>query len=401
MKLAISGASGNVGRKIIPLLLAKGIVPLLVGRDPDKLMALFPGCEAVAYDGIPEAARNFDLFVHLAAMNNNVSASYEAFEQVNVDLTMEACRKAREAGVSRFVFVSSTHALDPDDTSSYAQSKRAASEQLSEITGMDVCVLYLPAVVGDRFSGRLSPLNALPRPIARMALSVLSALKPTVHAEKVADTVVKIGSAGTAPEKEMLVTNDQQKNAVYVALKRVMDFSAAVCLILFLGWLMAIVWVLIRLDSPGPSLFKQVRVGRNEQPFVCYKFRTMHVSTPQKGTHEISASSVTKIGNFLRRTKLDELPQALNLLRNEMSLVGPRPCLPNQTELVVERRNAGIFQTKPGITGLAQLNGVDMSDPQKLVKWDRRYLDTQGILLDLRLILATALGKGSGDRTQN
>ncbi|MDF1610284.1 sugar transferase [Hoeflea sp. YIM 152468] len=178
-----------------------------------------------------------------------------------------------------------------------------------------------------------------------------------------------------------------------------MDLSAAIFVLVLLWWLMAIVWLLVRLDSPGPGLFKQIRVGRNEQPFLCYKFRTMHLSTPQKGTHEVPVSSVTRLGRFLRRTKLDELPQCINLLKNEMSLVGPRPCLPSQTDLVRERRRRGIFAIKPGITGLAQLNGVDMSDPEKLAKWDRRYLDLRGILLDLRLVIATALGKGGGDRT--
>lgn len=400
LKVAISGASGNVGRKIVPLLLEQNIVPLLVGRNPEKLKTMFPRCKAISYSEINAAALGYDVFVHLTALNTNVSAAYDEFEKINVKLSVDVCNRAKDAGIGRFVFVSSTHALDDKDQSHYARSKRAAAKQLASLTGIDVHVLYSPAVTGDRLSGRLSILNGLPRPLARSVIIMLGALKPTVRAEKIVEAIIRLGAGEAGIEQELLVTDDQQENSVYRALKRTLDLSAAVFLLVFLWWLMAIVWALVRLDSPGPSLFRQIRVGQNETSFVCYKFRTMHVSTPQKGTHEISASSVTRLGRFLRRTKLDELPQVINLVTNEMSLVGPRPCLPSQVELITERRDRKIFAIKPGITGLAQLNGVDMSDPQKLAKWDRRYLDLQGILLDLRLILATALGQGSGDRTQ-
>ncbi|WP_343217472.1 sugar transferase [Hoeflea sp. YIM 152468] len=399
LKVVVSGASGNVGRKIVPLLLEENIVPLLVGRDPEKLKALFPRCQAISHPEIDTAAMGYDIFLHLTALNNNVPAAYDEFEKINVDLSVEVCNRAKNAGVGRFVFVSSTHALDDNNQSHYAQSKRAAAKQLAGISGIDVRVLYSPPVIGDSLSGRLRILESLPKAVARSLLVVVAALKATVHAERLVEAIVRPDPGDIDTEKAQLVTDDQDRNRVYGALKRMMDLSAAIFVLVLLWWLMAIVWLLVRLDSPGPGLFKQIRVGRNEQPFLCYKFRTMHLSTPQKGTHEVPVSSVTRLGRFLRRTKLDELPQCINLLKNEMSLVGPRPCLPSQTDLVRERRRRGIFAIKPGITGLAQLNGVDMSDPEKLAKWDRRYLDLRGILLDLRLVIATALGKGGGDRT--
>jgi len=181
--------------------------------------------------------------------------------------------------------------------------------------------------------------------------------------------------------------------------KRLFDFAAALGFIVVFWWLMVIVWVLVCLDSPGPGLFRQVRVGRDEKPFVCYKFRTMYLMTPELGTHDVSAKSVTRVGSVLRRTKLDELPQLFNILANQMSLVGPRPCLPSQTELIVRRREKGVFEVLPGVTGLAQINGIDMSRPEILAQWDRRYIDECSFDNDLKILVQTALGGGQGDKT--
>lgn len=160
---------------------------------------------------------------------------------------------------------------------------------------------------------------------------------------------------------------------------------------------MLLIWIAIRLESPGAGIFRQARTGRDGRVFVCYKFRTMQLSTPNVGTHEVSASAITRMGSFLRGSKLDELPQIVNLLRNEMSLVGPRPCLPSQNTLVEARRARGVLGIKPGITGLAQINSIDMSDPERLAIWDERYLRLQTLLLDIKIILATAGGRGAGD----
>jgi len=167
---------------------------------------------------------------------------------------------------------------------------------------------------------------------------------------------------------------------------------------LFLFWLLIAVWLVIKLSSSGSAIFAQQRVGKNGKSFICYKFKTMNNNTKQVATHEINASSITKIGKILRKTKIDELPQVWNILKNEMSLVGPRPCLPMQKELILEREKLGVLDIKGGITGLAQIQGVDMSDPKRLAKLDAKYLDLSGLILDLKIILATATGKGQGDK---
>ncbi len=175
---------------------------------------------------------------------------------------------------------------------------------------------------------------------------------------------------------------------------------AATALILVLPLLGLLVW-LIRRDSPGPGLFRQERVGKDRRVFCCYKLRTMAAGTKQAGTHEVSAASVTRMGSFLRKTKLDELPQLWNVARGDMAFVGPRPCLPGQEELVRERDARGVYSILPGITGLGQVRGIDMSDPVRLATCDAEYLTRRGLLLDLRILAQTLGGKGGGDRVNS
>ena len=148
----------------------------------------------------------------------------------------------------------------------------------------------------------------------------------------------------------------------------------------------------------GSPLFLQKRVGKNQHFFTLIKFRSMALETSSVGTHLVDCSSATRLGRILRKLKLDELPQLINVLYGQMSLVGPRPCLPNQTELINERSSRGVFQVKPGITGLAQICNIDMSTPRKLAKYDQLMIDHMNTKFYLKLILLTALGKGRGDR---
>lgn len=157
----------------------------------------------------------------------------------------------------------------------------------------------------------------------------------------------------------------------------------------------------IRLTSPGAAVFRQVRVGLHEQPFVCLKLRTMRSGTVSAPSHEVPGSFVKPIGRFLRRTKIDELPQLWNILRSEMSFVGPRPWLPSQTALIEERRRYGLYALRPGITGVAQVAGVDVSAPQRLAAVEANYLSDQSLRTDLKLIAATLLGAGRGGRTRD
>lgn len=161
--------------------------------------------------------------------------------------------------------------------------------------------------------------------------------------------------------------------------------------------LLAVLW-LVGLWDTGSPLFRQQRVGQNQRMFVLVKFRTMRPDTDSVATHLADASAITPFGRFLRRTKLDELPQLWNVLKGEMSLVGPRPCLFNQQELIAERAARGVFDVRPGITGLAQVQGIDMSTPQRLAETDAQMLKILSLSGYFRYIFLTVIGKGRGDR---
>lgn len=171
--------------------------------------------------------------------------------------------------------------------------------------------------------------------------------------------------------------------------KRALDLAIALPLALLLWPVVLVAAVAVRATSPGPAVYVQTRLGRGMVPFRCYKLRTMRADTPSVPTHEAHAEAITPVGRFLRRSKIDELPQLWNVLRGEMSLVGPRPCLPQQEELIAHRKRHGVFAALPGITGLAQVRGIDMSRPQLCAETDAEYLETWSLRADIGLLWRT------------
>ena len=161
-----------------------------------------------------------------------------------------------------------------------------------------------------------------------------------------------------------------------------------------------VVLVIIGFFDTGSPIFRQERVGKSKQPFRLMKFRSMHISAPSVATHLASASSITPFGSFLRKSKVDELPQLINVLMGDMSFVGPRPNLFNQLELIEERAKRGVYMIRPGITGLAQINKIDMSTPQLLAETDAKMMAHLNVWYYFMYIFLTVFGKGFGDRVR-
>jgi len=159
-----------------------------------------------------------------------------------------------------------------------------------------------------------------------------------------------------------------------------------------------LVLAVVGLFDTGPLFFRQVRVGRCQQPFTLWKLRTMRPGTASVASHLADALDITPFGRFLRRTKLDELPQLWNVLIGDMSLVGPRPCLLNQQNLIAERTARQLFNVRPGITGLAQVRGIDMSSPSLLAETDAQMIQTLSLRSYFKYIFLTVGGQGAGDR---
>lgn len=164
--------------------------------------------------------------------------------------------------------------------------------------------------------------------------------------------------------------------------------------------LLALLTLLLWFDTGNP-LFRQQRVGLNGALFTLVKFRTMRPGTASVATHLADPAAITPLGRFLRRSKLDELPQLWNVLKGDMSLVGPRPCLPTQSELIEARAKRGVLNHRPGVTGLAQVRGIDMSTPELLAETDAQMLAEFDLKTYFRFIALTALGRGAGDRLRS
>jgi lipopolysaccharide/colanic/teichoic acid biosynthesis glycosyltransferase len=169
---------------------------------------------------------------------------------------------------------------------------------------------------------------------------------------------------------------------------RLLDILVSFFSLLLLSPLFILIFLIGLLDT-GLPLFTQKRVGYNLKTFTLLKFRTMKIGTSSSGTHLIDRSNVTYFGNFLRKWKLDELPQLLNVLIGHMSLVGPRPCLSNQKRLIIERKIKGVYKVKPGITGLAQFSGINMSKPALLAKTDLKMIKQMNLVYYIYYIFMT------------
>lgn len=177
---------------------------------------------------------------------------------------------------------------------------------------------------------------------------------------------------------------------------RFFDILLALLGLIFSSPLLLIIY-LIGLFDTGYPIFSQIRVGRNLKPFTLVKFRTMRTDSLSVASHLADPSAITTLGRFLRRSKLDELPQLWNVIKGDMSLVGPRPCLFNQVELINERSVRSVFDARPGITGLAQVSNIDMSTPILLAETDASMMQNFCLSIYFKYIFMTIAGNGVGD----
>ncbi|MEF9991800.1 MAG: sugar transferase [Peptostreptococcaceae bacterium] len=193
-------------------------------------------------------------------------------------------------------------------------------------------------------------------------------------------------------ENKIIVDNCNKKN-IYNAIKRLIDILMSLLGIIILSPIFLITAIIIKLESKGPIIFRQLRAGKNSEPFYIYKFRSMRIDAPNKSTNDfIDANQfITKVGKYIRKTSIDELPQLFNILKGDMSIVGPRPVILKEKELIQLRREYGVDSLIPGITGWAQINGRDNIGDEEKVKYDYEYLIKRSLMLDLYIIIMTAL----------
>ena len=180
---------------------------------------------------------------------------------------------------------------------------------------------------------------------------------------------------------------------------RTFDILLSFSGLIILSPIFGLIYFLIYLNYKSP-LFYQERLGKNKKKFILIKFRTMKIDTNNCATHLVNPNKITNLGRFLRKTKLDEIPQLWNVLKGNMSMVGPRPCLITQKELIYAREKYGIYKIKPGITGLAQIKKIDMSDPEKLANIEKKMISNLTVFNYFYYIILTFIGTGFGDRVR-
>lgn len=399
-KLLITGASGFVAAQIIPLLIGNNIKLTLVARDITHISKIYgKWADCYDYDQLDRAMMGADSILHLTTINNDSDASLDEFRAINVTLLSQVLASAEKANIQNFIYISSHHAHGISE-SNYAITKREAEALLEQVKNIkSVNILVMPAFYGpEKYAGNLSILYKIPKTLHPFMIKLLSCLKPVISAQNL--TIEILGAMQKNVYSKKFISNNQYPNAMYNFIKRSIDIGFSLAIILFFWWLMFIIWCMIKLTSKGPAIFAQKRIGNYGAEFTCYKFRTMYLDTKEAGTHEITSDNIMKIGKILRKLKLDELPQIWNILCNQMSLVGPRPCLPSQTLLRNLRENKNIYSMKAGLTGLAQIQGIDMSKPDQLTDIEAQYLAVRTNVLDMQILIKTFLGSGQGDKVK-
>jgi lipopolysaccharide/colanic/teichoic acid biosynthesis glycosyltransferase len=249
--------------------------------------------------------------------------------------------------------------------------------------------LVVPPEDGAALAGALVALSADPVRRAALAASgprfIEAGYSRRASGDRLAETLQEVHRRARGREVAPLPAG------LGGAAKRLVDVLVAGALLVLLAPLLVVIALAIRMDSPGPALFRQRRIGRGSREFTILKFRTMQVGTPDLASHLMGPGSaqVTRVGRVLRRTSLDELPQFFNVLAGHMTLVGPRPALHNQDDLIALRQQAGVDALKPGVTGWAQIHGRDDIPLDLKLEYDRWYLARASFLLDLWIVLRT------------
>jgi nucleoside-diphosphate-sugar epimerase/lipopolysaccharide/colanic/teichoic acid biosynthesis glycosyltransferase len=504
--IAVTGATGFVGRSLVALLVDRGCGVIALARRQDMVAGL--PCRVVPdlrdEGSLREVLKGCDVVIHLAALAHK-SGSVTDFLVANRDVTKAVAKAALAAGAKRFVLVSSIGVIGertegkpfgdddiPAPSEPYAQSKWEAEQAafaVLEDSGTSLVVLRPPLIYGAGCPGNFGKLMKLIDSFPLVPLGGLSKLRSFIFLENFCDAVflaamhpkvkgqtyvlsdghevtvaevaryleigfgrnpdrivkvpafllrmfAAIGGRTAAYEKltgelqvdssrfrnetgwiprfkpEVALVLSARQHSLFRAggpkgrslkrscysfgLLRLLDVLFSSLGLLICAPLLFTVWLLGLFDTGSP-LFLQRRVGRHKQPFTLVKFRTMRLGTASVASHLASADSVTWIGSFLRRTKVDELPQLWNVLKGEMSLVGPRPGLFNQTELLAARDRHGVYSARPGITGLAQVSGIDMSTPDQLAEADAKMIAELNARSYFRYIFQTIFGAGRGD----
>lgn len=281
-------------------------------------------------------------------------------------------------------FLNSTHTFFYKN--SYTDHKLKTSELLRSADNIRFFDLYLGAVHDTHVPVAAFPLRRIPS----RYMKIFYCFRPTTSLNLITDFVLTVSS--DMRSGRYLILDKKYDEFWYSIFSSLMNFCFVIVGFPIFVLCLIPVGVLIKIDSAGPIFYSQTRAGKFGRPFRILKFRTMKEGVAVKATHLISSSGISRIGRFLRKWKIDELPQVVNVFRGQMGLVGYRPCLLSQVDLIEARRKIGISQELPGITGLGQVTGFDMADVHSLIEVERKYMNLRCVSLDIRICVSTFFG---------
>lgn len=385
MKFVVSGGFSSLGARLVPLLAQAGHTLLLVCRDGEGPVLSHPGTTVTSFSNWESHAEGFEIFIDLGCSKYPEDGCPSYNTKRHLDWVSTLALKARRLGMSRFVYFSTMDST-PKGRDSLADFFGSASEESARSTlGGFVEIVYLGRVHGEK-SAKMSFRGFF----SERVTNLFSALRPTTSIHLVVQHLLEARSSRRLPF--LILTDKKSQNFGYLVWRALVDGLFVVTVLLLLPALMG-VWLVVVLNDGRPGLFSQERVGRERSVFRCFKLRTMRKGTVSMGTHHVSQHAITGVGRTLRRFKIDELPQVWNILRGEMSLIGPRPCLPTQEDVVAARTSRDVFDIRPGLTGWAQVKGVDMREAEKLARYDAEYIGLQSIWIDVLVLKETLLGR--------
>ena len=388
-KIVIAGGTGFVGSRIAQVLAKCGHTVLVLSRQPDANKQ--NSCGGVEYSNYADFERlsdQFDLFINLVAKNNNSRFTFEQYKLVNVDFARYLANLASKKNIPVYLYFSTSHTIFGNEKGFYAETKSIGERIQEKVIKNKFVVIYPPLIYGESWSGSLSFLNSFPRILSTKIFTLIKIIKPSVNIDQIISICRDIDKNSNS---KIFISDDLDQNRAYGVFKLCLNGVFCIAAITIIFVIFPALFCLIKADSPGPVLFKQSRLGKGKKPFNCYKFRTMYSSTKETATHEAKKGSITRVGGFLRKTKIDELPQCINIILGQMDLIGYRPNLKSQELLKRERDTLGVYDKKPGITGLSQVSGLDMSQPSELAQTDHIYHKYRCVKLDILILIKTLI----------
>jgi lipopolysaccharide/colanic/teichoic acid biosynthesis glycosyltransferase len=385
--ILLTGSKSDIGIYLIKFLVQNNFKIIVFEEDHDIILEMVPSSLISKTSNINNLNISVDIIINIFTENHD-TLQKEIFKFIGKNSVDKVINVTENINTYRkYKYISDLH----------LSQKKLQKLENDILTKINIHNVFFNKTYKNFTTNKLNISEKIINYTTKLVFSIVSNFQPIVGFDIVISRIHSI-ILNDVLKVNTYAYDVKNKRLLLKIFKKFIDFSFVLIVSLLFWWLMVLIWAIVKISSKGPGIFIQKRVGKNGIIFNCYKFRTMKLGTENTDTHKINKKSLTTIGSFLRSSKLDELPQIFNIIKGELSLVGPRPGLPSQNELYNERKLRNIYSVLPGITGLSQVNNIDMSKPKKLAECDCLYVSMQSISQEISILLKTIIGNGQGDK---